>query len=98
MFTKRGQMARYASSLRPRWSPIFAVCETRERASELVLLRGVTPLVMPTCLEDPNGTVLAAMKLLQSRRFLKAGDSVVVILPHGVSTDGLADTIKMYTV
>lgn len=98
VFTKKGQMARYTSSLRPRWTPIFVVCDSYQRACEVELLRGVTPMVMPTCLEDPQGAVQGAIGRLKSKHCLKPGDSVVVIMPTGPSTDGRADTVRMFTI
>ena len=46
-FTRRGHMARYAGWMRPRYSPIYALCDNEKSADELALSWGVTPFVDP---------------------------------------------------
>lgn len=98
VFTRTGQMGAYASWLRPRWSPIFAVCEREMVSNKLTLLRGVTPMIMPTCFEDPESSATGAISRLKSKKLLKAGDTVVIIMPHRSISEGRSDTVKMCVV
>lgn len=95
VFTHSGNMPRYTSWLRPRWSPVHAMCERESLANQLTLLRSITPSVMPTCFEDPDGSVTGALARLRSSRHLRAGDSVVVVMPPPSTTDSQTDTLKM---
>ncbi len=98
VFTRTGQMASYAAWLRPRWSPIFAVCEREVITNKLTLLRGVTPMIMPTCFEDPESSAAGAISRLKCKKLLKAGDTVVIIMPHRSISEGRSDTVKMCVV
>src|SRR5262245_44589444 len=56
VFTVRGHMARHSSWMRPRHSPIFAMCDRPDVADALALNRGVVPLVIPYNYDDPKET------------------------------------------
>jgi pyruvate kinase len=98
VFTRTGLLARIASWLRPRSSPIYAFSDRETLARQLSLLRGVEPMVMPACQDDPAGSVEGALhRLLESGR-VKRGDSVVVVLPHPSSFDHEVESIKMHVI
>jgi len=98
VFTRTGDLARTAAWLRPTVSPIFAFCDRDSLARRMTLLRGVCPMVMPACQHDPEGSVSGALARLRAGGHLKAGDEVVVVLPHASSSDLEVESIKMYTI
>lgn len=79
VFTLRGNMARHTAWMRPRHSPVYAICESWSVANSLTLSRGVTPLVMPFHHDAPEDTIDPAIELLVSRGVVKKGDTVVII-------------------
>ncbi len=97
VFTRRGNMARYASWLRPRHSPIFAVCESEILARALALNWSVTPLVLSFDQDTREKTIQLALAQLITLGKLKAGNTVVVVssIPAG---DGVVDAVQMRTV
>ena len=98
VFTRNGKMAQYTSWLRPMHSPIYAFCDREALAAQLVLLRGVVPMVLPSCSEDPEASVDGAIRRLVSQQKLKAGNRVVILVPHATSEDREVDSIKMHVV
>ncbi len=60
-------MARYASWMRPRYSPVYAICDNEKSANELTLSWGVTPFVMEVDFIDPQNTIESAMKSLTEK-------------------------------
>lgn len=97
-FTRSGQMARFAASLRPRHSAIFAICSDEILAGQLTMLRGVTPIIIPACSDDPEGSIEGAIQRLLHRGFVKKGDTVVILVPHATTHDRQVDTLKMHVV
>jgi pyruvate kinase len=97
-FTRSGQMARFAASLRPRHSAIFAICSDEILAGQLTMLRGVTPIIIPSCSDDPEGSIEGAIQRLVHRGFVKKGDTVVILVPHATTHDRQVDTLKMHVV
>ncbi len=97
-FTRSGQLPRYASSLRPRTAPIYAFCDSEGLAGQLSIQRGVTPLVLPSCTDDPEGSVDGALNRLKSRGWVRSGDTVVILVPHANTQDRQVDSIKMRVV
>jgi pyruvate kinase len=80
VFTVKGHMARYASWLRPKYSPIFAICENQEMACTLTLCRAVTPVVVKrNDAQQPEESIQAALQTLVKRGLLEKGDTVVII-------------------
>lgn len=79
LFTISGRMARYTSWMRPRYSKIFAVCESEPMADSLALLWGITPLVMPFNHASPEKTITPAIEALKQKGQLVSGNTVVVI-------------------
>jgi len=79
VFTRSGNMARHTAWLRPRYSPIYALCANDHTAATLTLSWGITPLVVPFDLINPENTVVATLKLMTEQGRLKPGDKVVII-------------------
>jgi pyruvate kinase len=98
VFTRSGKLARYTSWMRPSFSPIYAFCDREYLAGQLTLLRGVTPMILPSCSEDPEGSVEGAIQRLKSRHLVKTGDVVVILVPHATTDDREVDSVKMHVV
>jgi pyruvate kinase len=79
VFTRTGNMARYTGWMRPRYSQIYALCETPDVANALVLNWGVTPFVVPFDLEHPERTVELAIQTLIEKGRLERGNTVVIV-------------------
>ncbi len=94
VFTVHGRTARYASWLRPRYSPIFAFCGNESTAQSLLLHWGVTPLVLPFQQDNPEKTISQALRLLVQKKLLQAGQTVVVVSAISAE-DKLVDAIQM---
>ena len=98
VFTRNGKLARYTSWMRPSFSPIYAFCDREPLAAQLKLLRGVTPIVLPSSHDDPDGSVDGAILRLMRGHRLKRGDTVVILVPHATSNDREVDSVKMHVV
>jgi len=96
-FTRHGHMARYASWLRPRYSPVYALCDNVKSANELTLSWGVTPFVTEFDFIEPQNTIETALKRMLTGGRLKPGDTVVVIGAISVGTE-IVDAVQMRTV
>jgi len=94
VFTMRGSMPRYAAWMRPRYSPIYAFCTEQTMANSLTMLWGVTPVVMPLNLADPEATISAALATLVSQQRLRQGDTAVVITTIATGTQ-MVDAVEM---
>ena len=79
VFTLRGTMARAAAAARPRYSPIYAICERPEVAAGLTLHWGLESLVHVFNHERPEQTVETALRALVEKGRLKPGQTAVVI-------------------
>ncbi|MGO8836547.1 MAG: pyruvate kinase [Limisphaerales bacterium] len=79
VITRSGTMARYVGWLRPRYSKIYALCPGNEVAGGLTLSWGVTPVVVPFDLINPENTIEAALKILMQQGRLKSGATAVVV-------------------
>jgi pyruvate kinase len=77
-FTRSGSMPRYAAWLRPRYSPIYAFCETAAMANSLALNWGVTSFVLPLDHDAPEKNFSAALRTLVERGLLKKGQTTVI--------------------
>jgi pyruvate kinase len=97
VFTRHGSMARYASWMRPHYSPIIALCETDRCANELSLHWGILPFVMPFDFIDPQNTIEGALKRLAQEGHLKSGAQVVIIGAISVGTE-IVDAVQMRVV
>jgi pyruvate kinase len=96
-FTRHGHMARYASWMRPRSSPIYAMCDNARSAGELTLSRGVTPWVMEFDFIQPQNTIEYGLKKLIEMGRLQHGDTVVIIGAISVGTE-IVDAVQMRTI
>jgi pyruvate kinase len=96
-FTRHGHMARYAAWMRPRYSPVYAVCDNEKSANELTLSWGVTPFVMAFDFIEPQNTIENALVSLKEQGRLKAGETVVIIGAISVGTE-IVDAVQMRTV
>ena len=97
MPTVRGHAPRHAAWMRPRYSPVFAVCESWPLADSLALNFAVLPIVTKMHHDDPEKTVQGALKLLRERGQIAPGDKLVVVcgVPAG---DTLLDAVQVRTV
>ena len=93
-FTRHGHMASYASWMRPRYSPVFAVCDTQQVANELTLSWGVTSFIMEFDFIEPQNTIENALKKMREQALLQKGDTVVIIGAISVGTE-LVDAVQM---
>ncbi|HEX7570706.1 MAG TPA: pyruvate kinase [Verrucomicrobiae bacterium] len=96
-FTRHGHMARYAGWMRPRYSPIYAMCDNEKSANELTLNWGVTPFVMEFDFIQPQNTIENGLKKLLTEGRLAPGDTVVIIGAISVGTE-IVDAVQMRTV
>jgi pyruvate kinase len=94
VITRRGHMARHTSWLRPRYSRIYALCAREDIAAGLTLSCGVTPLVVPFDMINPENTINNALKTLVDCHHLKAGNNVVIIGSILVS-EQIVDAVQM---
>jgi pyruvate kinase len=94
VFTRRGHMARYAGWMRPRYSPVYAICEKQDVAESLSLSWGVVPFVMPFSHDGPEQTTEAAVKMLSERGHIKPGNTAVIISSISAG-DQFVDAVQM---
>ncbi len=97
VFTIRGNMARYAAWMRPRYSVIYAMCENWSVANALALNWGVTPLVASFNHADPEKTIDPALQTLLAKGLLKKGNTIVVISSITVG-EQIVDAVQMRVV
>jgi len=97
VFTRHGHMARYTGWMRPRYSPIYALCETEKTANEMALSWGVTAFVMEFDFINPQNTIEMALKNLTEQGRLLPGDTVVIIGAISVGTE-IVDAVQMRTI
>jgi len=96
-YTRHGHMARYAGWMRPRYSPIYAMCDNEKSANELTLSWGVTPFVTEFDFIEPQNTIENGLKKLMDEGRLAEGDVVVIIGAISVGTE-IVDAVQMRTV
>jgi len=97
VFTRHGSMAHYASWMRPRYSPVYAMCETEKVANQMMLSWGVTSFVMPFDFINPQNTIETSLKTLVESGRLRPGSTVVIIGAISVGTE-IVDAVQMRTV
>ena len=96
-FTRHGHMASYASWMRPRYSPVFAMCDNQKTANELTLNWGVIPFVLEFDFIEPQNTIENGLKMLSQQGRLQKGDTVVIIGAISVGTE-IVDAVQMRTI
>jgi pyruvate kinase len=94
VFTRSGNMARYTSWMRPRYSPIYAICENQATADALSLSWGVTPLVVSPLKADPESNFAPALAKLKDKKLLQKGNTAVIIGSVEVG-DQIIDAVQM---
>jgi len=97
VFTVRGNMARHTAWMRPRFSPIFAICKTQAIAYALTLNWGVTPLVIEFDHTDPERTIALALATLTATGLLKKGNTTVVVSSIAAG-EQIVDAVQMRVV
>lgn len=97
VFTVRGNMPRYTAWMRPRYSPIYAFCESPNLANQLALNWGVTPVVLAFDPELRENTIQGSIAHLLQVGKLHKGNTVVIVssIPAGEST---VDAVQMRTI
>jgi pyruvate kinase len=93
-FTRHGHMARYAAWMRPRYSPIYGLCDSEKRANELTLCWGVIPFVVEFDFINPQNTIERALKTLVEQGRLHRGMTVVIVGAISVGTE-IVDAVQM---
>jgi len=78
VFTLHGRMARYASNLRPKASPIFALSPSEEVCRQLALCWGTFPARLDFA-TSPDQTIAAAERLLRKNKWTVPGNRIVII-------------------
>ena len=96
-FTRHGHMANCAAWMRPRYCPVYALCDNEQTANELTLSWGVTPFVMEFDFIQPQNTIENGLKMLLAQGRLKPGDTAVIIGAISVGTE-IVDAVQMRTV
>jgi pyruvate kinase len=96
-FTRHGHMARYAAWMRPRYSPIYGLCDNEKGANELTLCWGVIPFVVEFDFIDPQNTIERALKTLVEQGRLHRGMTVVIVGAISVGTE-IVDAVQMRVV
>jgi pyruvate kinase len=86
VFTLTGRSAREAAWMRPRYSPIYAICDTQELANSMVLNWGVRPVVVPFDHANRERTISLTIEKLLESGLLKKGNTAVVI--SSIDIDG----------
>ena len=94
VFTIHGTMARYTSWMRPRSSPIYAICASEPVATSLAMYRGVTAYVAQFNPSDPEETIKGALAMLMKTGVLKTGNTVVII-GSVAAGDQIIDAVQM---
>ena len=94
VFTRRGSMARWTSWLRPRYSPIYAVCESWPLADSLALNWGLTPVVFPFDTNDPQKNIDLALIRMTEAGIIHRGHTVVIISAMSSGTQ-IVDAVQM---
>jgi pyruvate kinase len=97
VFTVHGTMARHAASMRPRYSPVFAVCPSEAVARSLALNWGVYPVVLPFTHLETEPLIGEAFRQLVEAGYLKDGENVV-LLSFIAAGETHVDAIQMRTV
>jgi pyruvate kinase len=85
-FTLTGALARFASWMRPRFTPIYAICDTKKVAGSLTLNWGVTSILLPFDHSNREKTISRTITTLLERGRLKTGNTIVVL--SSIDVDG----------
>lgn len=97
VFTRRGNLARTLSTLRPRKSTIFAFTDSEETFQNLLLYWGIEPFLMRFNDTDHEATIQDAFARLRSRGWVESRDNMVMI-SNIFAGKKLIDTIQLRTI
>ena len=97
VFTRRGRMARFTGWMRPRYSQVYAVCESKDVAEGLTLSWGVAPCVISFDHGNPEQTIELALKTLVGDGRLRVGNTVVIISSISAG-EQVVDAVQMRVV
>lgn len=97
VFTRHGSMARYTGWLRPHFSTVYGLCARDNVARGLAMSWGVTPMVIPFDLINPQNTIETALKIMIEQKCLQRGQTVVII-GSILSGDQIIDAVQMRVV
>jgi len=78
VFTEDGKLASLVAAYRPS-CPIITICHTSKVARQLILTRGIYPIVGLQDIEDPTEGLHVTMEAIQRMGFVENGDSVVSV-------------------
>jgi pyruvate kinase len=97
VFTLRGNMARHTAWMRPRYSPVYAFCDSWTVANALSINWAVIPQVIQFDYSNPDKTIENAIAKMVAEGTLKEGNTIVIIssIATGETT---ADAVQMRTV
>jgi len=97
VFTRRGNMARWTGWMRPRYSSIYALCETEGVARSLSLNWGVTAFVISFNHGNPEETIEVALRTLVQQGRLHQGNTAVIISSISAG-EQIVDAVQMRVV
>jgi pyruvate kinase len=97
VFTRNGNMARYAGWFRPHYSRVYGMCARASVARGLALSWGVIPKVIPFDLINPQNTIDAAVKSMTEQGTLTRGQNIVII-GSILSSEEIIDAVQMRVV
>jgi pyruvate kinase len=97
VLTLRGNMARHTAWMRPRYSPVFAFCDSWAVSDALTLNWSVTARVIDFDHNNPNTTIENAVARLKNDGILKSGNTVVIISSIAAGNTNV-DAVQMRTV
>ena len=79
VFTRMGHMAQHTAWMRPHGSKIYGLCARDEVANRLTLNWGVTPVVVPFDMINPENTIEDALREMVQKEYIKKNQTVVII-------------------
>ena len=95
VFSRSGYLVRMLSALRPR-VPVYAYTDIPALFRHLLILWGVEPFLMDFS-SDPEETIRNAFAYLKRRKWVKDGQTLVVIT-NALAQDKVIDTMQIRTV
>jgi pyruvate kinase len=97
VLTRTGNMARHTAWMRPKFSRIYAICESNRTAAALSLNWATAGFVVPFDSIHPQNTIESAIALLLSQGRLRTGN-LVVIIGSITSENHAVEAVQMRTV
>jgi pyruvate kinase len=93
VFTRSGYLAYALGALRPRGVPIFAFTDIESTFHQCMLPWGVEPFRMAFS-DDPETTIVNALKTLKESRWCHVGTYLVVIT-NALASTKIIDTLQL---